>query len=132
MVFSVVSGLAAAPLYRVFCQRIRSVQSGSVHIHSNDWSNGTSNDSAAGQAAQRPANTQHRGGNIGQEGITTLEIFNSLEFIFSFGICDRPGLWKSIAGAHSHSRKTVDHFLYCGLVREVEHDRRCETVRDIT
>lgn len=50
-VFTVVSGLAAALLYRVFCQRIRPVQSGSVHIHSNDWANGTSNDSPASQAA---------------------------------------------------------------------------------
>lgn len=33
-----------------------------------------------------------------------------------------PGLWKSVAGAHSHSRKTVDHFLYCSLVRKVEHN----------
>ena len=71
-----VRGLAAAMLYRVFCQRIRSVQSGSVHIHFNDWTNGTPNDSAAGQAAQRPRQTTHS-----HEGITILEIFSD-EFIF--------------------------------------------------
>lgn len=65
MVFSVVSGLAAGLLYRVFCQRIRPVQSGSVHIHFNDWSNRTSNDSAAGQAAQMLPHTQHTGDTLG-------------------------------------------------------------------
>ena len=47
--------------------------------------------------------------------------------LFSSDMCDPPGLWKSIAGANPHSRKTVDHFLYCGLVGKVEHDWRCET-----
>lgn len=132
-VFTVVSGLAAALLYRVFCQRIRSVQSGSVHIHFNDWSNGTSNDSVLQARLHRGLNTQQRGRNTGHWGNIIWEIFCSVRFIFSWHtVCDPPGLWKSIAGAHSHPRKTVDHFLYCGLIRKVEHDRCCETVTDIT
>lgn len=131
--FSVVIGLAAGLLYRVFCQRIRSVQSGSVHIHFNDWGDGTLNDSATGRAAQKlPHTTQTRYNWSSNHYFSYLLIllfhWKSLTemFWFSFGICDAPGLRKPVAGAHSHSRKTVDHFFYCGLVRKVEHDWRCE------
>lgn len=128
-----VIGLAAGLLYRVFCQRIRSVQSGSVHIHFNDWGERTSNEFAAGQAAQMlPHTTQMRyywSSNNNFKYLLLICLFHwkyLSEIFFSIGICDLPGLRKPVAGAHSHSRKTVDHFFYCGLVRKVEHDWCCE------
>lgn len=46
-------------------------------------------------------------------------------FTLPGGFCDPPGLRKAVAGAHSHSGKTVDHLLNRRLVGKVEHDRRC-------
>lgn len=77
--FPVVTGLAAVLLYRVFCQRIRSAQSGSVHIQFNDWSNGTPNDSTAGQCCTdaSPNNTDEV-----TRPIKELQTLNSVWMIF--------------------------------------------------
>lgn len=44
---------------------------------------------------------------------------------FSFELCGSPGLWKTKIRAHTDTRKTVDHLLDCGCIREVKHDRHC-------
>lgn len=50
-----------------------------------------------------------------------------LELIYEINSnCKIPGLGQSKDGTNTNPRQTVNHFLHCGLVREVEHDTHCE------
>lgn len=64
----------------------------------------------------------HRGPAAAELTIATEELQYDTYLSMSLDQLWPPGLWKPVAGAHSHSRQTVDHFLHRGLVRKVEHD----------
>lgn len=74
-----------------------------------------------------PTHSAHKLTTAVRKSQNTKALFTSLG-----GSCDPPGLWKTVAGAHSHSRKTVDHLLHRRLVGKVEHDRRCTARGEMT